>query len=83
MISTCIPTNAAGIANHLEKTARQVRDALWNLIDPGRGVLDDPDIEDQLEFRLQLRHGARLGIADRGEVLRVRKQNRLTVANPV
>jgi hypothetical protein len=43
-------SNAAAIAAHLDKVARQVRDVLWRMEDPVRGILKDPDLEQELVY---------------------------------
>ncbi len=45
--------NAASIADHLDKTARGVRGALWRLENPAGGMLDDPDVKTELEYLLK------------------------------
>jgi hypothetical protein len=48
-----IQQSAATIADHLEKSARQVRDALWRLADPRGGILDDSDVKEEFKYFLK------------------------------
>jgi hypothetical protein len=51
-MSNSTQRDTSTITDQLEKTARQVRDAMWRLIDPRGGILNDPDVEEEFEYFL-------------------------------